>query len=61
MDKDTLLQRQADLVERFKTVQNELLRIEGEHRLITDLIAQLEPQKPSRMRKERESQEDAQD
>jgi hypothetical protein len=62
MDKDTLLRRKETIEQQFNNLQDEIKRIQGEYRLVNDLLAALEQpaeeKKPKRIRKV-EVQEDA--
>jgi hypothetical protein len=61
MDKETLLHRKTDVEQRFKeltankvTIDEELARLQGEHRLLVDLLKDAEEspiEKPKRLRK----------
>lgn len=64
MEKDVLLRREVAIRERFDEVKEEIMRLQGEHRLVMDLINGLEAEgnepepefvepaaKPKRLRK----------
>ncbi len=67
MEKDILLRRQTAIEQRFDEVKEEMMRLQGEHRLVVDLINDLDSRtpeatptdKPKRLRKK--VQEDATD